>query len=110
MDEGTIKLHGSYRYLSERGIDFDRILSQYGTDEDQFEKEEQENDMDINVYDLSDEFLDDDSEANEDQKERENSSFKIDRIAQDYSPPKKADIPEAEESLGNNNSMKTTES
>lgn len=88
IEGGTIKLHGSYRYLSERGIDFDRILRAYEANDDDneekeeekvLEKQEAENNLDINVYNLSDEYLDDD-DGSEDEGEESEEDYKKDSL------------------------------
>jgi hypothetical protein len=115
VEEGTIKLHGSYRYLSERGIDFDRILRAYETNDDENEEEEKmmkeqekEKNLDINVYDLSDEYLDDDDsedEGEESEEDYKKDSLKLERQIQDWSPAGKQ-TRETEAHV----SLKTTES
>ena len=113
MDEGTIKLHGSYRYLKERGIDFDRILRQYETDNDEYEKEEKErvqreSNMNFNVYNLSDEYSEEDSSENsEERKEGKNASIKLERDISNCSPMVKGHGKVKEEALGNSSNMQT---
>lgn len=63
-----MKLHGSYRYLSERGIDFDKILRTYEADDDNREESKGDHpssDFQINLYELSDDGLDSESDESE---------------------------------------------
>lgn len=112
VQEGIIVLQGSYLYMRERGIDFDKIIKSYqGQDIFNQTLSVSRESEDFNIYNASDDLSDeedDDSSHFNDQSEYRN--YKIEIRTPDNSGSKNAANKKTAETKGGVGSVKTLQS